>query len=617
MRENTFKAAVSFLYQAAKGSVGIIMKKIAEKKDFILFAVCAVICYLVFQQGDIRHTGGCSFAYLQGHILDFYEWNVEKADMYASYMPSTYILFAIWNIPVKLLGILNEPKLEVSYWLMMYYKLLPTLFYLGSSVLIYKIIEELSLGKGRAKLAMYAFLTAPIGFYSQFLFGQYDSFTVFFTLLGVYYYVREERFRFVLFFALAIPFKYFPLLVFVPLLLLKEKNIWKIIRDMVLVAIPYVVELVFYFPSELFRDYVLGFTPTEYVYSASLPTGSTNLSLVICAFCLICAWAYFKNVTGKVLSAQWMCFFATLSCTVIFGLAQWHPQWLLFAVPFWVLGAMLHKDTKVFWALDVLMMLFFCIYLCGIYINNADQAMFEWGILGKNMYGKEVMPYLNRELRMWDIYPLKNNNISGTIFAALMTVAAVFQYPPLAQGNLSQEITKGMRALHIRFLSGLSIFVVPAIICYLVAALPPYLSLDISNGRPEVPMVGDTVTQVFTASDDDIVRVEFYQGTYARINTVPLYVMLSEMETGREIASIVYDTSKFKNNSWVSFPVKEGQLKAGIQYRIDFVCPEGTILNTVCLFRTEAQVDETTYYMESGTAQNYNLCIRLYRKNRG
>ena len=80
----------------------------------------------------------------RGHILDFYEWNVEKADMYASYMPSTYILFAIWNIPVKLLGILNEPKLEVSYWLMMYYKLLPTLFYLGSSVLIYKIIKELS-----------------------------------------------------------------------------------------------------------------------------------------------------------------------------------------------------------------------------------------------------------------------------------------------------------------------------------------------------------------------------------------------------------------------------------------------------------------------------------------
>ena len=108
-----------------------------------------------------------------------------------------------------------------------------------------------------------------------------------------------------------------------------------------------------------------------------------------------------------------------------------------------------------FWALDVLMMLFFCIYLCGIYINNADQAMFEWGILGKNMYGKEVMPYLNRELRIWDIYPLKNNNISGTIFAALMTVTAIFQYPPLAQGNLMQAIPKGMRRFISDFYQGL------------------------------------------------------------------------------------------------------------------------------------------------------------------
>ena len=43
----------------------------------------------------------------------------------------------------------------------------------------------------------------------------------------------------------------------------------------------------------------------------------------------------------------------------------------------------------------------------------------------------------------------------------------------------------------------------------------------------------------------------------------------------RDHIEVVYDTSKFKNNSWVSFPVKEGQLKAGTQYRIDFVCPEG------------------------------------------
>lgn len=592
------------------------MTNTVKKRDYILFAVCAVICYLVFQQGDIRHTGGCSFAYLQGHILDFYEWNVETAQLYASYMPSTYILFAIWNIPVKLLGIQEVPQLEVSYWLMMYYKLLPTLFYLGSAVLMYKIAREIGMEDGKSKLCMYAFLTAPIGFYSQFMFGQYDSFTVFFMLLGIYYYLKDNRWLFVLFFALSIPFKYFPLLVFVPLLLLKEKVIWKIIRDIVLVAIPYAVELILYLPSDLFREYVLGFTPTEYVYSASFPTGSTNLSLVICTFCLICAWAYFKNISGKVLQAQWMCFLASLACAVIFGLSQWHPQWLLFAVPFWVLGAFLHRDTKAFWAIDVLMMLFFCIYLCGIYMDNADQAMFEWGILGKNMFGKEVMPYLNTELRMRDIYFMKNNDLSGTIFTALMLVAVLFKYPPIAQANIGQAIPNAMRALWARFLIGISIFIVPAVICYLVAVMPPYLCFDVEDGEPAVPLLGDTIAQIFTAPDDDIVRIDFYQGTYDRTNTVDVYVTIKELATGRQVARIILDTSNFENNTWVSIPLQEGDLKAGQQYSLRFECPDATISNCISLYHSKDKWDPNTYYVKSGEPQDYNICFRLYEKNR-
>ena len=42
------------------------MKRLQKKGFYLILLVCAVICYLVFQQGDIRHTGGCSFAYLQG-----------------------------------------------------------------------------------------------------------------------------------------------------------------------------------------------------------------------------------------------------------------------------------------------------------------------------------------------------------------------------------------------------------------------------------------------------------------------------------------------------------------------------------------------------------------------
>ena len=37
-----------------------------------------------------------------------------------SYLPSTYILFAIWNIPMKLLGVIQVPDLEIPYVALMW-----------------------------------------------------------------------------------------------------------------------------------------------------------------------------------------------------------------------------------------------------------------------------------------------------------------------------------------------------------------------------------------------------------------------------------------------------------------------------------------------------------------
>lgn len=49
------------------------IEKPLKKIDYILFGIIAVACFLTFQQGDIMHTAGCSYGYLQGHFLDFYE----------------------------------------------------------------------------------------------------------------------------------------------------------------------------------------------------------------------------------------------------------------------------------------------------------------------------------------------------------------------------------------------------------------------------------------------------------------------------------------------------------------------------------------------------------------
>ena len=57
------------------------IEKPLKKIDYILFGIIAVACFLTFQQGDIMHTAGCSYGYLQGHFLDFYDWDANAYNM--------------------------------------------------------------------------------------------------------------------------------------------------------------------------------------------------------------------------------------------------------------------------------------------------------------------------------------------------------------------------------------------------------------------------------------------------------------------------------------------------------------------------------------------------------
>ena len=85
---------------------------IAEKPlliwDYVAFAAIAVFCFLVFQQSDLLHTAGCSYGYLNGHFRDFYDY-CGTFDIHPAYMPSFYLIFAIWNIPMRLFGVVTFP----------------------------------------------------------------------------------------------------------------------------------------------------------------------------------------------------------------------------------------------------------------------------------------------------------------------------------------------------------------------------------------------------------------------------------------------------------------------------------------------------------------------------
>ena len=94
--------------QARSISVNAIAEKPLLIWDYVAFAAIAVFCFLVFQQSDLLHTAGCSYGYLNGHFRDFYDY-CGTFDIHPAYMPSFYLIFAIWNIPMRLFGIVTFP----------------------------------------------------------------------------------------------------------------------------------------------------------------------------------------------------------------------------------------------------------------------------------------------------------------------------------------------------------------------------------------------------------------------------------------------------------------------------------------------------------------------------
>jgi hypothetical protein len=76
-------------------------------------------------------------------------------------------------------------------------------------------------------------LTSAFYFIPVVEIGQCDIVSLAFMMWGIYYYLKNDTRKFLLFFAIAIPIKYFPLMIFIPLVLLHEKNPIKIIIQVI------------------------------------------------------------------------------------------------------------------------------------------------------------------------------------------------------------------------------------------------------------------------------------------------------------------------------------------------------------------------------------------------
>lgn len=225
-----------------------------------------------------------------------------------------------------------------------YNKIFTTLFYIACAIIMYKICKTIGFDDKKSKITSFLWLTTPIAIFSQFIFGQYDIFTVFFTLLGVYFYFKNDDFKFALFFSIALTFKYFPAFVFIILLIYREKNIIKIIKQCAIFIIPFAIELLIYISDSAFREGVFSFGANSFIFGLTLKTEyGMNIKIFLMFWIFICGYTYFNEVKNKSENEKYIFYYLSLVSFMLFGLSHWHPMWIIFITPFLVFGTVINK----------------------------------------------------------------------------------------------------------------------------------------------------------------------------------------------------------------------------------------------------------------------------------
>ena len=338
--------------------------------DFWFYLAIVSLCFFSFNHPDIIHTISCCSVVLTGHITDFYD----TVSIYlgnSNYLPATYAVFSFWALPLKFLGFFKSVSWLTPVWLFLWFKVLTSLFFAASAVVFYKICLEYSKDRSRALLASVIWVSSPVAIFSQFIFGQYDVLTLFFMLLGLLYYVRGNLLRFSFWFSISVAFKYFPIFIFFPLLLLKEKNIKKLFLYSVLFAVPNLIQIAMFFHSPAFVTGVLGFGAAKQ---------AINLSLKL--WPLICVYAYLINYkTRDPRDLYFYCKLSLFSFAWIFTHTPWHPQWFLIFTPFIAILLAYAENIKAVVFVDIVFSLaFFSHYFRGY--PDALEKLFGLGIWG-------------------------------------------------------------------------------------------------------------------------------------------------------------------------------------------------------------------------------------------
>lgn len=581
------------------------------KLDWLLTGIILGVLFFTCIQGDLRLTGNRSFLMYE-HFTDFYKASYEQSGgYYANYLPSTFIAYAIWNLPLYLAGHVPEAILTNSIINNMWYKLLPVLLYFATAHLIYKIGLEMGFGEKKARLCKFAFIVFPMGVFSQFIFSQYDIFTVFFIVLGLYFLLKGKMYGFAWMFGFAATFKYHAALYFLVLLVLKEKKIRNLIKYAVVMAAPFILEVVPNINSIHFQKNVFGFFALEFVQKQFNIGFFNGFNLLAAAAAFVLVWCYQKKTYTKEEFFSWAMFLANAMSFAIFGFSSWNPQWLLLMVPFLVLNIFINENGNMF-------MMITSIFMLALYIFSS-QTMVGENVLFLGIL-KYILPESEFALRMWDVYWFHDEEMLCSALWVVLLCYAIFSHPKY-HSRKGTVIGKGMVwQIRSAFLFGVAAFVLPLTVCVISMFQGNMVEFDNSltdiEGNNTIEINEEvTVRQELELEGEELTDIKIRICNREEALSASINVRLIDKKTNEILYEGEKQAENFTNNSALySFIDASVDVESGKTYILELSsdAPVGSGLGLYC----KTVENETAELLETveGKEGDYRLQMRVTGK---
>lgn len=351
-----------------------------ENSEKAFYFAAMLLCFLCYYYGDIgiATRAGIDFwnALLDGQVFRWYsyEYNVVMQPMgwnaHMVFEFPLYLTFAIWNIPVFLFEKMTHMDYMQCVPAILYTKILPLLFFFGSIRVLKAICLEMGFDEDKSKQCVFFWMTSALVIEPVFVICQFDIFEVFLILIGYLEYLKGRRKRFVFWFAIAFCFKSFSLMVFLPLLVYREKRIVKILQKLALSLIPFVLcKLLFISdyngPGQVFARktfYEISKGIIESSMKLNFTFGGVKPSLFIIGWMIFLLYLFSRTEYNK----KYVAPIATIAFGMFFAMSTYVPYRIVLISPFVALLTFQSENKKTSIIFEASMalsitVLFFCV----------------------------------------------------------------------------------------------------------------------------------------------------------------------------------------------------------------------------------------------------------------